>query len=270
MNLNEIEDRNLKQKPQKLITNQSEPDQPASNSQPDQIERDPISPLPYVRSTYDWSLITKLVAALSACIGLVLGLAIGFPIGRITASPTTVTETGEGNIENSIYSQYDYTQFVINAEKNVTIANFYNNDEERYYAMNLIGSKMPTLKYLDSSDTEFTTESLGNGKYIIEFLEPECDFCKSMIDVLDTYRATEGSLPVLGLSIKDGDLSNTFNKNEENSFILVNKDNATDTLVNQIMWIPTFVYVENNEIKLVSFGVLTAEEITHNIDIAFN
>lgn len=265
MNVNDLENRNLKQDTEKPIAKlPAETNEVSDNEPPTQFR-----PQQYTRSTRDWMLITKLIAALSVCVGLILGLIAGFIVGRATSTTPSTEGEGSTNEGNSIYSQYDYSQFVINGEKGITIENFYSDDEERYYAMALIGSKIPTIKYLNAAGEELTTESLGNGRYIIEFLEPDCSFCQSMIDVMDEYRQTENSVPVIGLSIKNGDLSNTFNKKEENSFILVNKDTATDTLVNQIAWIPTFLYIENNEIKLVSFGVLTADEITENISIAF-
>ena len=264
MNINDLEDRNLNQKPQKPIVK-------LPNDSNDEADENPVQTYEHHshRSSHDWLLITKLVAALSVCIGLILGLVAGFAVGRITAPAPSTEEENPDNETNSIYSQYDYSKFVINGEKNITIENFYSDDEEKYYAMTLIGTKIPTLKYLNSANEELSTESLGNGRYILEFLEPDCSFCQSMIDVMDEYRQAENSIPVIGLSIKNGDLSKTFNKNEENSFILINKDNATDTLVNQIAWIPTFLYIENNEIKLVSFGVLTVEEIAENASIAF-
>ena len=51
------------------------------------------------------------------------------------------SENNEIDENNSIYSQFDYSQFVINQEKNITIQNFYNDDEERFYAMQLIGKE---------------------------------------------------------------------------------------------------------------------------------
>ena len=267
MDLRELEHRNLKQPQQKLTQNgnmqesdnEIENDFGFSDGQNNNYGRQQ-------RSANDWKLIIKLTAALSVCIGLILGFAAGFPIGRITA-PTPTVEIPEEN-ENSIYSQYDYTQFVINADKGVTIDSFYTDDEEKYYAMQLIGTEIPSLKYLDSTDTEHTTTDLGSGRYIIEFFEPQCTFCNSMIDTIDKYRETEGAIPIIGLSIQNGDISK-FNKKSENSFMLVNKDSATDSLVSMIRWIPTFIYVENGEIKLVTFGVLTTEEIENNVSIAF-
>lgn len=275
MNINDIEDRNIKQEPEKLIKQQ-----PLSTSQKkDEI---PIASEPGMcynkcnenstevikteRSRSDWTLIVRLSAALSACVGLIIGLIAGFMIGRLTA-PDQKTEK-EDSEELSIFSQYDYTQFVINESKNITIQDFYQNDEERYYAMNMIGSKIPDLKYLDAELNEHNINELETDKYIIEFFAPDCTYCNKMIDVVDEYRSLENSIPVIGLSIEDGDISK-FNKISENSYKLINKDVETDNLISDVVWIPTFLYVENGTIKLVSFGLLTTDEITQNVEIAF-
>ena len=266
MNLDNIESRHIKNTDAPIVRDEE------NSVDPDQLESDglaqqhcvPAQPT-NVRSNGDWALIVKLVAALSASVGLILGLVCGFAVGRFT-SPTIPVEE---DTELSIYDQYDYTQFVINEDQNITIDTFYLDSQEKYYAMNLIGTEIPTLNYLNSEGEAITTEFLRDGNYIIEFLEPTCAFCQSMIKDLDEYRSKDSSLPVIGLSIEDGDLSK-FNKEAENSFVLIQKDDETENLVDKIAWIPTFVYVSNGTIKLVSFGVLSAEELEENINVAFN
>ena len=263
MNLNEIEGKHIKpcgheaKRKSELSSEESD-----GNSSVEQVSSN-HSWQPSSRSTGDWMLILRLSVGLSICIGLILGLVSGVFIGsNIGASHPSETD------EVSIYDQYDYSQFVINKAQNITIDNFYSDVKEKYYAMSLIGQTLPILTYVDKNDETHTTETLGEGNYIIEFFEPDCAFCQSMIEELNEYRARQDSLPILGLSIEDADISK-FNGDKETSFVLVQKDLETDMLLNQIAWIPTFVYVSNGEIKLVSFGVLDSKSIDKNIKIAF-
>ena len=63
------------------------------------------------------------------------------------------------------------------------------------------------------------------------------------------------------MSIKDGDIS-AFNTKGENAFHLVNKDDSTNNLLELIVWVPTFLYVEKGKIQLVTFRLMDdAEEI---------
>ena len=62
-----------------------------------------------------------------------------------------------------------------------------------------------------------------------------------------------------------------FNKKGENTYMLINKDSETDSLMDLVVWVPTILYVEKGEVKLVTFGLLeNAQEIQTNADIAFN
>jgi hypothetical protein len=51
---------------------------------------------------------------------------------------------------------------------------------------------------------------------------------------------------------------------------LINKDADTANFVDTIAWVPTFIYVEDDEIKLVTFGRMeSVDVIKENVDIAF-
>lgn len=261
MNVNELESKDLvNDKPEAKA---KEPKQPKQSSENQSIM--------LTRSLADWNTILRLSVVLALLVGIVLGSVVGFFVGKGIYQGTGTTEQTQPNEdEDSIYSQYDYTKFVINAEKNVTIESFYADDEERFFAMQLIGEKIPDFKYLNAAEEEFKISELGKDKYIIEFLEPDCAFCNATIEVMDSYRKTENAMDVVGLSIKDGDISK-FNKDGETTFMLVNKDADTKEIVDLVMWVPTFLYIENGEIVLVTFGKINSvEDFQKNIDIAFN
>lgn len=222
----------------------------------------------------DWMLILKLSVILGVLVGILLGGIGGFFIGKTIyqnkVAAGTVNNATNNNNEDPLYSQFDYASMWINKNKGVSIESFYADDEERFFAMQLLGLKLPELKYLDSTEAEKSIKDLGDGKYIIEFVEPDCAYCNKMITVVDDYRKTENALNILTLSIKDGDIT-AFNKEGENAFHLINKDEITNDLVELIVWVPTFLYVENGEVKHVTFGLMdNAEEVNKNIDIAFN
>ena len=268
MDLEELEVKGVKpekSKPKEAKNNEVQPTEQVANVLTQ------TQPIVITRTATDWRLILKLSIVLSLLIGFLLGSVGGFFIGKsIYQNTSTQTNDGGSGQQESIYSQYDYTQFVINADKNITIQSFYNDDEERFFAMQLIGAKLPELKYLNSANEELSLTDLGDGKYILEFLEPDCAYCNKMITTVDAYRAIEGSLNVIGLSIKEGDISN-FNKQGEHTFKLINKDEKTDDLVELIVWVPTFMYIENGTIKLVTFGNMkNVEEFQKNVEIAFN
>lgn len=230
---------------------------------------------PFQRSHNDWMLILKLSMAIAACIGIMVGSITGFFIAKSIYQGTAIVDTNQSQqtgdqTEDSIYSQYDYTKFVINAEKNVTIQSFYSDDEERYYAMQMIGSTLPDLKYLGAENAEMSVKELGGNRYILEIFQPDCTYCNQTIEKVDAYRADSPTIPIIGLSIKDGSLD-AFNKNGTHSYRLVNKDTATAKFVDMVVWVPTFVYVEDNVVKLVTFGLMNSKDDFYtNIGIAFS
>lgn len=269
MDLNELEYKeNDKKECSKAIESNDSNEAPTIKLQ----ETKPLDTVPYVRSRTDWMLILKLTAALAAVIGILVGLVAGFFVGKLVyenKNSQSVIE-GDDSTEEPIYDQFDYSKIVINESQNVTVESFYTDNQERFYAMQLIGSKVPELKYLDAEDKELSIKDLGEERYIIEFLEPNCAYCNKMITTVDAYRETENAYKLIGLSIKSGDISK-FNTKGENTYMLINKDSETDSLIDLVVWVPTFLYVENGEIKLVSFGLLdNAEELQKNADIAFN
>lgn len=265
MNLDELENRGLKSNKKESKPHEAE-QETVELETTDNVQESSESPV-VERTASQWKTILKLSVILSLLIGLLLGSIFGVLLGKSLFLKECPQNTDDG--KESIYSQYDYTQFVINAEKNITIDNFYNNDEEKFYAMQIIGKTVPDLKYLDG-ENEVQISSLGKDRYIIEFVEPDCAFCNKMIDTVDGYRATENALDVIGLSIKAGDLSN-FNKTATHTFHIINKDEDTNNLVKLIAWVPTFIYVENGTIQLVTFGNMKGvEDFQTNVDIAFN
>ena len=271
MNLNELEYKGPKKQVTEIVADDgNDTDMPQENVEMTK----PIEETITVRSRADWMLILKLVAALSLVIGILVGMIPGFFVGKLVYEGKTVQNSDGSNTNNngqtSIYDQFDYSKIVINASKNVTVESFYEDNEERFYAMQIIGTKMPELKYLDSTDQELSIKDLGEERYIIEFIEPNCAYCNKMIEVIDAYRETENAYNLLGMSIKSGDISK-FNEKGEHTYMLINKDEKTDALVELVVWVPTIVYVEKGEIKLVTFGLLdSAADIQKNADIAFN
>jgi peroxiredoxin len=262
LNFNELENKDLNAAPKQ----KSEPQpQQQQTLVAQQQEYQPMS-----RSPQDWKLILKLSVILALLAGLFIGSVIGFFTGKAIFQQTTVVQQQQDpeDTENSIFSQFDYSKIVINEDKKVTVENFYNDDEERFYAMQLIGQPIPELSYIDSEENTFNVNDLGDGQYILEFIEPDCTFCNGMISLIDEYRAKENSINVIGLSIKEGDIS-AFNKEGETSFMLVN-DDETEKIDKYIAWVPTFMYVENGTIKLVYFGRMDMETFENNIDVAFN
>lgn len=264
MDFNELENKELNTTPKQ----KAEPKQPKEQEVaiPPQQAYQLMS-----RSPQDWKLILKLSVILALLGGLFVGSIIGFFTGKAIFQQTVVTQQQQQDTEgteNSIFSQFDYSKIVINEDKNVTVENFYTDDEERFYAMQLIGQSIPDLSYTDTEENTFNIKDLDDDQYIIEFIEPDCTFCNGMISLVDEYRAKENSINVIGLSIKEGDIS-AFNKEGETSFMIVN-DDESKKIDDYIAWVPTFMYVENGTIKLVYFGRMDMETFEKNIDIAFN
>jgi hypothetical protein len=202
---------------------------------------------------------------LSLMVGILCGSVSGYLLGRKIFSQASTPST-----ENSEYSKYDYSQFVVNEAKNITIADLYSDDEERYYAMQLIGMKMPELKFVDSKDTVYTTQDIGSSEYILEIVHPTCNFCKGMVPIMDEYRKSEKAHQLIGLSMQDGQLD-TFNAEAETTFVLMQKDQTTAEFMNNLIWVPMFIYVKDGIIEFVSFGnIEEIEELQQYIDIAFN
>ena len=81
---------------------------------------------------------------LSLLIGLLLGSIFGVLLGKSLFLKECPQNTDDG--KESIYSQYDYTQFVINAEKNITIE--------------VTNSKMETKTYNVVTTSKYIKEAL--------------------------------------------------------------------------------------------------------------
>lgn len=212
-----------------------------------------------------WKKILALSVVLAFLIGVFCGALSGFLIARKLYNTKDPSEQ-----LNDEYSKYDYSQFIINEAKGITIADLYADNEERYWAMQFIGMKMPELKYVNSKSEVLSTSVYKDGSYILEIVQPNCNYCKGMVPLMNEYRNMENSLPLIGLSIRDGDLS-VFNEAGETTFVMMQKDATTKEFWDMIQWVPMFVYVKNGEIKYVSFGNLNGmEELQKQLDIAFN
>jgi thioredoxin-related protein len=255
MDLNELEYKKLS--PEKLKKDENDDSLEAERPE---VSVDNSNQLPK-----KWKTILILSITLTLLVGFLLGSVFGLVMGQFIYNICPV----EDEPEDSIYSQYDYSSMVIDAEKGVTIQSLYADDEERYYAMQWIGKELPELKWMNSAGETKYIKDLGQERYILEFMEPNCTYCNKMIEVVDSYRATENAYKVIGLSIKDGDLTN-FNEKGENTFILINKDAQTKELVKLVAWVPTFVYVENGKVVLVAFGNMNGvEKMQEYIELAF-
>ena len=212
--------------------------------------------------------IFKLAIVLALTIGLFAGLVLGYFATKAIYEELIVELVKDQDDSNdSIQSMFDYSKFNINST--VTIEDYYDDDEEKYIAMQLIGTTLPELKYIDAEGKEYSTSDLETDRFILEFIEPDCAFCNKTIEVVDEYMKTESQIPVIGLSIKDGNIDN-FNKNGEHTFMLIQKDDQTNKLVESVAWVPTFMYVENGQIKLVTFGKINSlEDFEKHIETAF-
>lgn len=215
------------------------------------------------------SVFGKLHKAIIA-IGLIASFLVGLLGGGIGGFMVARDIYNKEKKPESEFSQYDYSKFIINEKKGITIADLYYDDEERYNAMLLIGQRIPELQYVDSKDQTIELKNLGQDRYVLEFVQPTCNWCKGMVDMLNEYRATENACTVIGLSIIDGDMS-PFNKTSETTFRLKRKDETTNQFADTIPWVPTFLFVENGTVRFVSFGnIESLEKFQEYIDLAFN
>ena len=160
----------------------------------------------------------------------------------------------------------DYTKYIINAKKKVTVDNFYSDDETKGYAVNVIGTSMPKFTWKTDDNKEHSTEELGK-QYIIELISPTCQYCQQSISGVDNFRK-KVKYKVVSLTTEDGDLSK-FNKSGKNTFKITNNDSSTAKLMENIPYIPSFLYVQNGTIKLITFGEVDETALQQNADVAF-
>lgn len=225
------------------------------------------------------------VLALSVVVSLLIGLIGGFFIGEARTeskykalidagvySNNSSTNNGGATGDNSStsdedrFSSIDYSQFKINDD--FTVDSYYGDDETKFYASQMINRPVPELKWTDSSGTEHSTAELGDGKYLIEFFSPTCTYCNQTIPELNKFRENSGNT-IISLAIDSGDLTN-FNADGEHAWLLDNQgDTDVSSLLGNIPWIPTFCYVENGIIKLVTYGGQTEADFISAWEVAF-
>ena len=213
------------------------------------------------------SQITASVLVLSIILSFTIGLIGGYLIGesrtedRLASYVTGFggnSGTQSGNNQDAgnqqIQQSIDYSQYVINASKGITVENFYSDAETKAYAAQLIGQKVPTMKWKDSTGTEHTTDEFGNNPYIIEIFSPDCGYCNASIEHVDAFRAQNADIPLISLTTNSGDISN-FNKNGEYAFTMQDISSELNSkILNYVPWIPCFLYIENGTVMLVTYG----------------
>lgn len=229
------------------------------------------------------SQITASVLILSVVLSFTLGLIGGYFYGehraetRISASAGLIVPGNTGNQgnqdsqnsqNNQVVESVDYSKYVINEKYNVTIDNFYADAESKQYASYLIGKAMPTFEWKTSDGTVEKTSDFGSGKYIVEIFSPTCTYCQSSIPVVDAFREANPDIPLVSLTTMDGDTA-AFNEAGENAFRMDTVSNEANDVLNYIPWIPTFLYVENGEIQLVTFGGVMEGDFEDYMKVAF-
>lgn len=213
--------------------------------------------------------ITASILILSILLSFTVGMIGGYFIGESRAETRVgnyVTSGNQGNKGNqgtqednnnqssgTVQESVDYSQYVINADKGVTVENFYNDAETKQYASQLIGMKMPTIKWTTSDGKEHSNADFGDKPYIIEIFSPSCMYCNASIEHVDAFREANTDIPLVSITTETGDIS-AFNTIGENAFSIANIDTSFNSVLNYIPWIPAFLYVENGNIKLVTYG----------------
>ena len=212
--------------------------------------------------------ITVSILILSILLSFTVGMIGGYFIGESRAETRVgnyVTnntgnqgnQSSQGNTDNqgssTVQESVDYSQYVINADKGVTVENFYSDAETKQYAAQLIGMKMPTITWTTSGGKEHSNADFGDGPYIIEIFSPTCMYCNASIEHVDAFREANPNIPLVSITTETGDIS-AFNTTGENAFSITNIDTSFNSVLNYIPWIPAFLYVENGNIKLVTYG----------------
>jgi len=227
------------------------------------------------------SQITASILILSVILSFTLGIIGGYLIGeartenRISESAITITQPNNSGNQSSgddtnIQQSVDYSKYVINQKKNVTVENFYGDAESKMYASQLIGSAMPNIPWEDSLGVKHSNADFGAEKYILEIFSPTCGYCNASIPVVDKFRESHSEIPVISLTTDTtGDIS-AFNASGENAFVWKDINQENSTIMNYIPWIPTFLYIENGEVQLVTYGGVNEGDLENYIDIAFN
>jgi thiol-disulfide isomerase/thioredoxin len=221
--------------------------------------------------------ITMSILILSIILSFVLGIITGFFVGENRAESRLSNlvlnnNTGNQNNQNDQTPEptEDFSKYVINEAKNITIDNFYQDAETKSYAKNLIGKEMPRLTWKDSDGIEHSTDEYGD-KYIVELFGTNCPYCISTVPEVDKFREANPDIKIVALtpdSYEPGGLDQ-FNQAGEHSFYWELKDAGSDLLMSNMPWVPGFIFVQNGQIKLVSFGGTDVATLEGYADIAF-
>jgi thiol-disulfide isomerase/thioredoxin len=224
------------------------------------------------------------VFVLSIILGFIIGGILGYILGENIATSrysssiissvkssnntnTSDSDSTNKNTSSTSKPKVDYTKYVINQSKNVTVENFYSDEETKGYAANVIGKSIPNLTWNDKNKKSHNISELGD-KYIIEFFNPTCQYCLKSATEVDKYRKSV-KYKIVSLTSDSGDMS-PFNKTGENAFMMTSSDSDTAQLMENIPYIPCFLYVQNGKIKLMTFGAVDEATLTKNSEIAFN
>ncbi len=173
-------------------------------------------------------------------------------------SPSEIPE-----VEDDTRSEFDIP---ITKDGSITIDSFYSDYEEKVYAKNVIGTKMPYFEF-DKNGMNLSNNDLGD-QYIIEFFGTSCPYSQASIPAVDNFRENH-SIPVIGLTISNGDLS-AFNENGEHSFYFSDWSQEFDSFFQNFPWVPSFVYVEDGVIKLVTNGGVYNDDLERFAYMAFD
>lgn len=157
----------------------------------------------------------------------------------------------------------------LNEKLSIKYEDFYYDAEEVNYAKSLIGMKMPILTWTGSDGKTRTNADFENGKYIIELFKVTCGYCNQSIPEVDNFRVNNSDIPVISLSTTFDDFSN-FNINGEYAFAINEMTSEMNDIMEYIPWVPAFLYVENGEIQLVTYGGVTEARLNEFVNVAYN
>jgi len=229
-------------------------------------------------SAQRFSGVTTPIFILSLVLAFVIGIIGGYFVGEsratskisnvaITTPKDTVTPA-TGDKPATTAPAVDYTKYIINAEKKITIDTFYQDAETKGYAKNLIGTSMPKLTWKDAAGKAHSTDELGSS-YIIEMFSLTCTYCQATIPEIDAFSKENPKIKRVSLTPdpeKAGAIDK-FNVGGENAFYWGAKDTGSELLMNNMPWVPAFLFVQDGKIKLVSYGGTDAKTLKSNSDL---
>ena len=164
------------------------------------------------------------------------------------------------SVEENVFATYDI------AEK---IDVFFNDEESKIYASNVMGKTLPNLEWITRDGVKFSTGQITEERYIVELFLTTCSYCNKSVGVIDAFREKTG-FQVISLALDNGDLSN-FNQTGEHAWQLANQNDSTvNTILQNVPWVPAFIFVEDGVIQLITYGGLEEGDLEEYWDFAFN